>query len=240
MQNKITDKRTFSVILVDSDVKLRNNLRQLAQAVAVFKKTSQLNTLNDAKSALDQNTPCDIIFISQNFDFTEIKKFIEDAKNNPIGEECAFILVLKSDNQDETVIAQSVIIGCHAILSEPYSVDRMYEIAEIANKIKLECEGKRKYQALSMLTKTLAREFDSISLYVKRGFSYEKAKKKLIEIIGLIKEYQSNSFDLYIKVLTDIFSERIPPPQIYSGGSTRVKKKMEDKIKEEVEKQILK
>ena len=240
MQNINQIKRTFTVSLVDSNVKFRNNLRQLAQAVTVFKKTTQYSELDEVLVTLRQNSPCDIMFISQNFDFSEVKEFIDEAKNTVIGEECAFILVLKNNNQDETVIAQSIIAGCHAILSEPYSVDRMYEIAEIANKIKLECEEKRKYQSLSMLTKTLSKEFDSVSLYLKGGYSYEKAKKKLIEIIGFIKAYQNHSFDLYIQVLTDVFSKALPSPKIYSGGSARLKKKMEEKIKGDVEKELLK
>jgi hypothetical protein len=112
----------------------------------------------------------------------------------------------------------------------------MYEIAEIANKIKLECEQKRKYQALSLLTKLLAKELDSIALYVKSGFSCEKAKKKLLEVIVSIKDHQLNSFDLYIQVLIDTFAKSLPSPKLYSGGSARLKKKMENKIKEEVEK----
>jgi response regulator RpfG family c-di-GMP phosphodiesterase len=236
MENKTQIKRTFTVSLVDSNVKFRNNLRQLAQAVTVFKKTTQLSSLDEALVSLSQNTPCDIIFLSQSFYISEIKDFIGEAKKTVRGEECAFIMVATCNNHDEAIIAQSIIAGCHAILSEPYSVDRMYEIAEIANKIKLECEQKRKYQALSLLTKLLAKELDSIALYVKSGFSYEKAKKKLLEVIVFIKDHQLNSFDLYIQVLIDTFAKSLPSPKLYSGGSARLKKKMENKIKEEVEK----
>jgi hypothetical protein len=57
-------------------------------------------------------------------------------------------MVSTSNNLDEAIIAQSIIAGYHAILSEPYSVDRMYEIAEITNKLNLSANKRENIKRL--------------------------------------------------------------------------------------------
>lgn len=229
----------YEALLVDADIKVRNNLKQLAQAVSAFRKAHHAGSINEAQHFMAAPTPCDVMFISYKLGMDDIKSFIEVAKKTPKGEECAYIMILSADSQDERNIAQSVLIGCHGVLCEPYSVDRLHEIAEVAKKVKLECGDKRKRAAIQMLMSSILKEFDKLSLYIQRGFPADRAKKRFVESMKVLKEYQEHSFRLYIDIAIDCF-EQAPAPapeQNYKGGSDRVRKKLEQKLREQFEKE---
>lgn len=230
---------TYDALLVDPDVKSRNNLKTVTTAVTSLRKSYNANTLSEAWSHLVGTQGCDIIFFNYKLGKDEITKFIARAKECPRGEECTFIIVLASDEQDNATIAGTVLMGAHGVLCHPYSADRLKEIAELATKVKGDCANNRKKVAIQMLLNEVIKEYDKLATYIARGFPYERAKKKFADKIKSLQSAQGEAFDSYIGVALDFF-EKVPPPapkEDYKGGSKRVKDKLEAKLREQFERE---
>jgi DNA-binding NarL/FixJ family response regulator len=229
-------RNSYDAIIADSDLDTRMRLKQAASSVTKFGKVNLCQNLREAlgrvQNAVDE---CDVVFIAQNFDDAEIRSFIEEVKKTKIGQDAAFVLVLKTGKQDSANVAKNMMIGADGQLFEPYSVDQLMQITELAARVKKERAAARESAALRFLVSDIMNQIDLIAYMKSSGYEVGVHHKKFKEICSVLGTLSPESFQIYTGIAVDMFEGAPLPKKIfqrkaYSGASSRVKKKMEEKL----------
>jgi DNA-binding NarL/FixJ family response regulator len=231
----------FDAVLVDPDIQSRMRLKQATTAVPHFGKVHQLGELREAQQKLSGSDRADVVFISRKHEMEGILNFIKLAKGLPQGQDAAYILVLGAKNQDTSTVASSVMSGFDGFLFEPYSVDNLLEITQIAARVRKERSHAREEAAMKMLMTDLMNQIDLLA-YLKQAKSDPgRVLKKFRETTTVLRTLSEESFKLYQSVAINMLENAPLPTKIfqkrsYGGASSRVKRKMEDKLIADLEK----
>ncbi|MBX7143814.1 MAG: hypothetical protein K1X79_05135 [Oligoflexia bacterium] len=231
----------FDAILVDPEIQSRMRLKQATTAVPHFGKVHQLTELREAQNRLAGSERCDVVFISRKFEMENIISFIKTAKGTGQGQDSAYILVLGAKDQDSSTVAASVMSGFDGFLFEPYSVDNLLEITEISSRVRKERSLAREEAAMKLLVTDLLNQIDLLSYMKTMKSDPTRVLKKLRERTAVLKTLSPESSDIYYRIALDMFENAPLPTKIfqrknYGGASSRVKRKMEDKLIAELEK----
>lgn len=230
----------YDAIIVDPDLDTRMRLKQATTAVSNFGKVWQVGSLREGISKLSSPERLDVVFLSYyRFSKEEVIEFISSGKKTQQGQDAAYILVLKGKDQESGTIAQNVMIGADGFLFEPYSVDSLYEITILADKVRKERSMLRESAALRFLISDMMNQIDLVAYVKASGMEVGRGMRKLKELCSVLTTLQPESLELYHKLALDLFENaplpRKAPPKRYSGASSRVKKKLDDKMLEELE-----
>lgn len=228
----------FNVLIVDNDMKSRTKLKQVARAVNFFEELRAADTLAEALNSLRAGKSCDLVFISENFDKAVIGDFLENARHTEVGGLCAYILVIKSQEQSPEVVAANVMTGFNGFLLEPYSADVLEEIAAIADRIKREEFAKRIRSASKVVVSTLIKEVNRLAALRSLEQTPEVSREAL-RAINLVRGIAGDARATFIDVMCDMFMDVPAPKQLdYAGPSSRVKKTLEKKQNSELAAQL--
>ncbi len=231
----------FDAVIVDCDLDTRMRLKQATASVHHFGKVSQATTLKDALGKLTVEVSTDVCFLSYRFDREEVLGFIREAKNTRGGQDTAYIVVLPQKDQSSSTVATSVLAGFDGFLFEPYSVDQLIELTQLAAKVRKERAGAREEAAIKFLLNDLINQVDQIAYLKAAGYDMGPSMKKFKEISSALTNLAPDSKQKYTQIAVDTF-EACPLPKkifqrkIYGGASSRVKKKQEKAIMSELEK----
>jgi DNA-binding NarL/FixJ family response regulator len=232
-------KHSFDAIITDPDLDTRMRLKQASASVHQFGKVFQASSLRDAQSRLASGETIDVCFLSYRFDQMEVTQFIKDAKGTKGGQDTAYILVLKSKDQQSSTVATNVIAGFDGFLFEPYSVDQLVELTALAARVRKERAGEREAAALRFLLNDIMNQVDQIAYLKAAGFDMGPSMKKFKEMCSVLQTLEPESKIIYYNLAIDLF-EQAPLPKkifqrkIYGGASSRVKKRQEKAILEQI------
>lgn len=229
----------FDAILIDPDLNSRMRLKQATTAVPQFGAVQQTSTVNEALSRMGGGDKCDVIFLSFRIDQSEITNFIRKAKETKAGQDTAYVLVMKG-GADGATIAQNVIGGADGMLFEPYSVDYLYEITNLAARVKRERSDLREKAAIQMLVQDLITQVDQLAYLKSCNMDTVRAFKRLKESCDFIRSLSPESVQAYYQMAVDSFQAAPIPSNVskykkYGGASDRIKKRMEKKVAAEME-----
>lgn len=227
--------------IVDPEIDTRMRLKQVTASVVEFGKVHQLTDLRSAMSKLEKEGGCDVMFLSHGFSKDEVTAFIRKAKESPKGQDTAFVLLVSANNQESANVAANVLVGADGLLFEPYSVDQCVEITRLAGKVKKERSGAREQAAMTFLLNDVMSTLDSIAYLKSAGYDVGRGFKKFKQMCKVFQNMQGESKQAYYKMAVERFIDAPLPTKMfqqkkYSGASSRVKKKMEEKLLEELEK----
>jgi DNA-binding NtrC family response regulator len=230
----------YDAILVDPDLNSRMRLKQATTAVTQFGAVQQVGTLQEATAKIQSSRQCDVIFLSYRFQPGEISEFIKKAKETKEGQDAAYVLVMKSNSGDGATIAQNVLGGADGMLFEPYSVDYLYEITNLAAKVRKERSGTREKAALQMLANDMVSQVDQLAYLKSCEMETVRQFKKLAESCAFVKGLSPESLQTYFDMVVNAFENAPLPTNVskykkYGGVSNRIKKRMEKKVVAELE-----
>jgi response regulator RpfG family c-di-GMP phosphodiesterase len=231
---------TYDALVIDSDLDARMRLKQAMSSVSSFKSGAQYGKLKEAMQKIETSvSPVDVVFISFRFDDTETTEFIAQAKALPQAQDCAFILVKRSQDQQSTMVAASVLSGADGLLFEPFSVDQLVEITHLASRVKKERSQAREEVALKFLLADVINQIDQVAYLKACEYEIGPSMKKLKEMCAVFGTLSPESKAVYYKLAVDVF-EAAPLPKLvfqrkkYGGVSSRVAKRMEKKTLNEM------
>lgn len=226
----------FDVLIIDPDSESRGKLKQAAMALTTFKKVLTISNLKEGLTKASTREGFDIVVLSYRFSQDETARFVEAAKSTEGGKEWAYMLVLKSAEQKNQVVAQGVIGGIDGFLFEPYSADNLREMAEITARVKHKNAVKRKQAAITMILKEVIAHLDAVAFYQSKGRDPVVAKKKLAASCQSLKKFKGDTYDIYIELAIELFGACEPPAVAsYSGVSKRIKDRLETKMLKDLE-----
>lgn len=228
----------YDAFIVDPDLDTRMRLKQATSSVHNFGKVHQLQGLREANQKLGTDDRCDVIFLSYRFDQAELSEFIKQAKATKNGQDAAYILVMKSKDGDSSKVAANVMVGADGFLFEPYSVDYLMEITNLAARVRLERSDAREKAALNFIVHDIINQLDVVATMKAQGFEVVTALKKLKELCTVFKTLTPDSTKYYYDIAIKLFGDAPVPKKIetkkYGGASSRVKKRMEQKATEQI------
>jgi DNA-binding NarL/FixJ family response regulator len=225
----------LNAILADPDITTRMRLRQATTAVPQFAEVIQAATLNEAIYKLESESRFDVVFISYKFNLEETKTFIEGAKKTKQGELAAFVLVLRTRDQDKSTIATGVMMGIDGFLFEPYSVDSLVEMTNLARKVRDERSAAKEKMATSLLVKEIIDQLDLVAYLKSCGYAVSKSKDRLIELCASLKGMHAENAEERTEYIASLFIDAPLPKKAfeakkYGGVSARVRQRMEKKV----------
>lgn len=205
-------------------------------ALTIFHKVHVVASLDEGILKSDSGEPVDVVVLSYRFSEADVVQFITNAKKNPRGKDWAYISVLKSANQKNDVIADSVINGIDGFLFEPYSADNLREMAEITAKVKLQNEMNRKRTAMMLILQEVSEHLDAVTYYMSQKRDPAPALKKLREAAQRLTKFDPKAKDVYIDLAVQFFGN-VPPPlnAQYTGVSQRVRQRLAAKAAKKLE-----
>lgn len=230
----------YNALIVDNEMSTKMRLKQATASVVQFGKVQLLGSTSEALSKVQSSvSPIDIMFISHGFDQEDVIDLIKDCKEAQAAQDCAFILVLQTSEQDSTNVAQKVMIGADGLLFEPYSVDQLVEITELAAKVKADRSKGREEAAIRFLLQDIMRQIDLIAYLRSCGYDVGRGLRKFKQMCGVLDTLSPQSREIYYRVAADMFEKAPFPKNIYeksyAGASKRVKERMEKKLLAEIE-----
>jgi len=234
--------RKYDSIIVDPDLDSRMRLKQAMASVYEFGKTVQVTNFQEAVHKLEGVEPFDVVFISYRIDQEEISAFIKRAKQAKIGQDAAYVLVLQTKNQDTSTVAKNVMVGADGFLFEPYSVDLLMEITHLSSKVKVERTDTREKAAIRLLVQDVMGQIDQVSYIKTCQMDVGTSMKKLRDLCSVFQNLESSKLNVYYESALKAFEEAPPPRNVpqhkkYAGVSSRIRKKMEEKILADLAKQ---
>ena len=226
--------KKYDAFVVDNDMAARMRLKSATTSVPRFGQVKLLSTLEEALSALNVAVASqDVIFISKRFPQDAITPFIANAKQTTAGQDAAYVLVLRTDDQQAESVAKNVLGGTDGFLLEPYSVDQLVEITELAARVRKERSQEREAAALRFLINDVIKQIDRVWFLKASGFDVGRSFKKLKDMCTVFQTLDKETCELYYEIVVNAF-EAVPIPQPpakhYKGVSDRVRKRMEQKI----------
>jgi response regulator RpfG family c-di-GMP phosphodiesterase len=232
----------YDSLIVDPDMDTRMRLKTATTSVVQFGKVQLLNDLEDAMNSLEVGRSWDCIFLSYRFEKDTVAQFIKEAKEKKGGEDAAYILILQTNEQSSSVVAENVMIGADGFLFEPYSVDQLVEITELSARVKKERSQEREAAALSFLLKDVMHQIDLIAYLQSVGYDVGRGMRRFKQMCTVFQRLEGESLGVYYDLAVETFSEAPFPKKIYqksySGASKRVRERMEKKLLAELEKDL--
>lgn len=225
----------YESLVIDTDVNARNRLKQAMMSVFQFGSTAFVASLKEALDSLTNQRKADVVFISFRFPKEQITQFIKDAKQTKGGQDSAFVMILENTKQDSTSIAQNVLVGGDGMLFEPFSVDSLVEITNVAARVRTERAESRERAAFSFLLNDVMQQLDILASLKSRGFDVGSTHKKLRDMCAVLTTLEPRSLEIYLDLAVEAFEKAplpkpLPKSRTYSGASSRIKKILEKKI----------
>jgi hypothetical protein len=234
----------FNCIIIDPDMTGRMRLKQATAPVNEFGMITPMSNINEANAYLAQDKPTDVIFLSGRLPQEQLSPFIQSAKLSKSGQDAAYVVVTKSASEGATGIAEIMMIGGDGMLCEPYSVDSLLEITLLSARVRKERSDQREKAAIGMIVKDIINQLDLVSCLKANGCELGLSIKKLKDLGGMIHAMSPESRKIYYDVMAEAFMVAPIPPKAlgvkkYGGVSSRIKKKMDQKMADEIQKQML-
>lgn len=224
----------FHAYVIDSDSRSRMLLRQAMTAVPEFTKITQLADLRDAISNIRMADECDLVFVSERFERKEVTKFFEELRKIKQSQDAAFIVILEGTRQAANDIAKNMLDGIDGLLFEPYSVNQLRELAELASKVKKERFGAREEAAIRFLLVDVIKELDRAAFLIQAGDEKSSAIQRFAESCKFFHTLDVVKKDLYFKILVEVFGNLPAPANLlsqYKGASQRLRRKIVEKMR---------
>lgn len=229
-----------NVLLIDSNVQRRLRLRQACAAVPVLRKLVQCCALDEGiTKASHGEDECHIVFLDNHFGQEAINKFVEQARSVVQTRDAAFIVVMAVD-QAATQVAQHMIQGLDGILDEPFSVESLNQIIQLATAVKHQRSLEREKIGIRLLVNEIAVQFDMVAQLKALGGGAGVSQKTLKETCSALSTLSDEGRKFYFEELCEHFSQ-LPAWQskpVYRGASQRTRARQVKRVQELAEREM--
>jgi len=223
-----------TILIADPDMDARMRLKQASSTVPMFGKVLNSSTLNDARHVLEKDEKVDILFMSYRFEQASLAAFIREARETKQGKYCVFIIMLPSTNHSSASIIQNVLVGLDGILVEPFCVKGLIELSLLATELSKKRDEERNREAIRVLVHEILDTYSSINELRRDGRVFKEQWMKLKEMSQVVKTLSEQDRAYYLELLVEQFSQlqtaTTPNPHRYNGASSRIKRKLEERL----------
>lgn len=227
----------FFALIVEPDIDARMRLKQTASVLHSFQNLYHVNSLREARNYVElapQNI--DILFVSKRIPHDEMREFFNFCRDKGRAKTAANIVLFQSMTEGSNLISSILELGADGILCEPFSVDQLSEISELAIGVRREKSEVLEKKMLTMLFEDFVKQIDLIACLRSSGCEPGHSAKVLRELGETLSTLPERTKTLFNEICVLKFPEILPPPDelnpnMYGGASERVKKMMSKKNK---------
>jgi len=221
----------FNALAIDCDISARIRLKQATSSIFQFKSILLLGEISDAREEMrSSQTPFDVIFLSYRLDPKGILDFMTDAKQSKNCCDAAFIQLQPLSDDQNVNFASSCLEGFNGVLVEPYSIDALIEITNLAAKIKKEHKEAREKKAINLLLNDIVKSVNRMAYIQSCDMSPDLSFKNLKKNCKTFQNLDEEQIELYFQCAIEKFLDSKPvendPSVGYTGISKRIKKAM--------------
>ncbi|MCB0343826.1 MAG: hypothetical protein KDD66_01845 [Bdellovibrionales bacterium] len=235
--------RKFNALIIDPDLESRARLKTAAHheqqsGAQSFGAVFAVNSLRDGLVFLQNGRKADVVFLSHRLDHEEMVEFIDGAKKTTVGEDCAYIRVLKPSDKKAEKVAEQLLEGADGMLYEPFCVADLTIIVKIAAEVKRQNAIRRLSAATALLLGNAIEAIDYRAAALSVGAEHMPYPTELKHAFRMFKDMPKEEEAAFYDVVVERFiSIKTPPPKPkinYAGASKRVKTTLTEKLKEEL------
>jgi hypothetical protein len=228
---------SLEAIIVDSDVNRINRLKLAARAEGSI-DVSSVQSCKEACALLEQrNRSCNLLFLSPNLTRREVFDFVKEARTTPGGRICAYILLIDPNQSDPHALTRRLLDGIDGFLQEPYSVDGLHQLVDIARELIAKDLTNRARSAVEIAVVDLLTYIDASSSKSDEHISKHTSAERMKSLQKTLEEVYEMDQELFSDTIVQIFEKlhkrrgpRAPRPVSgYEGASARVRKRMKRK-----------
>jgi len=228
----------YHALICNPDLITRNRLKTACSAIPRFGRIGMCEGLTQAAEVMSGEIEFNVVFISDRIPQDEITNFIKTRRGTKQGQDAAYIIVNSASTADNSsIIAQNMLIGADGFLFEPFSIDSLVEITELAKTLKRDRAREREAAALTFVLNDIIPQIDLIAQLKSTGLDMGPNLKRLREMCTIFKTLTGESFSHYAELAEKKFGAASVPvvgKKKYAGVSDRVKKRLEEKHREEL------
>lgn len=220
----------YTSVVVDPSAQGRNRMKDAMRSVAAFAGVSSAASLIEAAETIKSGSTVDVVFLSQRLDSDESLDFIARAKTLANSRDAAFV-VLVSSASERSNMAKQMVAGADGFLVEPYSVDQLVQITQLAERVRCERRDARFEKAAELLLSELMDQVDQLAMLKKGGRAGNISQQIFSETCSVLKTLEPALQDQYLRLAVERFSSIAKPRTLqlrgnsYTGASERVRKK---------------
>lgn len=148
-------------LIVSERMDTRRLLRQFLQFSNSFEQVASTKAFDEALWHLVETPQYNFVFIGSEFESEATASFITSARKGETKKsKKKFILVFREGEQNPEKVAQSMMLGFHAFLCEPFSADAIAEITQLAGKVSQQQTALRLKAATGILLSDVCEDSD--------------------------------------------------------------------------------
>jgi hypothetical protein len=214
------------VLIISPDAETRSHLYKVARELPEFGEIVTSNSIKETLVDSVKASPYRYIFISSGFDRLEIGTFIERFRRTRAGRSSNYIIILKPEEQDMASVANSMMLGAHGFLCEPFSVMALSRICQLSRDV----NTKGSFARLKAATGLMLSEFLSSEDLSDQNVSTADQRNLWDRVQDTYRRYRLLTGESLSGPVIQHVQNATPEQRmkLYSGVSERVRKLVEN------------
>lgn len=216
----------MDAMIISPDLEARMRLKQAMAFVPEFKVVKVMATLTEGLQRLFSGEMFGSFFVSALFGHDVGCDFIRKSKQTEGGRDAAYIFTLSGEAHSAD-IANDLVQGADGFLVEPFSVEALQKIYQLAVEVRKQRIQVRQRASLRLLLQTAMDGIDEWAWNSSlEGVPPVSTPSRLGKVRDSILALPEDQIETYFEVLEEVFCE-IQKPRIlgYRGASRRLRKK---------------
>ncbi len=230
------EKQVFHALGVDPDTSSRMRLKQATLAVPLFRDVGLFSHINEAFNKLEAaGSEYDVLFVSERLPENEVAHFVSQAKTFERSRDAAIVLLIAGSSATDSNAAQKLLEGFDGCLVEPYSVDALTEITRLAAVVKRRNWQDRQRVVINFLIQDIIKRIDRLAYIKQCQARIGEVLAQFRKTCAAFSEFDEFCLSEYFNAAADAFAKTAPYQGVpgyaeYKGVSTRIKKRMLEKL----------
>jgi CheY-like chemotaxis protein len=223
----------LSAIIVDSDASRRVRLKAMLSASGAFTKTQGVKTTAEALECLRKKQSTNVVLVSARFSKAQLLGFLQEARKfEQTGNPLALVLLGEANGRDRAGVASDVLAGFNEILVEPYSVNSILEVCNLAFVVRSVDAKELVGSALEELISAAVAYLDEMAQRASKEEPIGAAKAKLRDVRAALSSLSTEQYRDYIEILS-ARCEAATAPEISEKRIREEQKRQEEAAKKQ-------
>ena len=210
-----------------------------------FASVHAASSLPEALAKLQGELSYEIVLISDSYKRDDVAEFVS-ALHQSCPQKFGIVYVLRCALQERTEIADLLLVGVDSCLCEPFSVETLREITELAAQVRKENAERKIISAAGLIVEAALDEIDRRSDQLRLGGRVGPFSHKIMEASQMFRDLSGDKRDAFFMILADCAEKRRPfegskEPEggarsargqtVYAGASEILKRRFDAKKK---------
>jgi DNA-binding NarL/FixJ family response regulator len=199
----------LSGIVIEADSERRSRCSQAARANNSFRKISTIAHPREFESRISEGHVFDVVFIGCSVRPEIVGEVVRAAKRH--SEDCACILVASGHEQDAVSLASTMLGGVDGFLCEPFSVDGLAQVAQVAQELKRVNQAQRIKASIRLIVAEMLDSIDDMSAGKAAGRPTPNSSGTLSKLSETVQQLGPDVLPFYHEEIIDRSMERMVP-----------------------------